>query len=165
MVVSAFLNYMGGFATFTQVLFALPMTLDLLGVSRRIITTGEELRLIIRSTFVPAAIAAVYTPSLRLLYPPTIPQKYTPRTAHIDPLLLIPLHLLPSGLHHTILLPQPAQTDDSFVLPAQSSVGRRIAIHLRLDITLGIAVIHSVGRDQYVAGSPGSWKSWKRLGR
>lgn len=32
MGITAILNYAGGFGTFTQVLFALPMTLDLLGM-------------------------------------------------------------------------------------------------------------------------------------
>ena len=34
MVVTAFFSFVGGMATFTQVLLALPMTLDLLGTSK-----------------------------------------------------------------------------------------------------------------------------------
>lgn len=105
MAILGFLNYVGGMATFGQVFFALPMTLDLLGECGR--NSAET-----RSSVIPPAVAPLHHAPLHILYLTTAFEEHALRPTHIYTLLHVAYDLIVARLGNSVFLPVPALSRD-----------------------------------------------------
>jgi len=157
MAILGLFNYVGGMATFAQVLLALPMTLDLLGEC-----TPSNANA--RPSVLPPPLTPLHNAPFHLLHPPATPEEHPVRTTRIDPLVSLPHDLILAGPRDDLLLPiSTYRLDVDVTLGAHPR--QRPPIRLRYDTPMGIPSFHPAGGNQHLAGRASRGQGGERLGR